>query len=672
MSIDKKECRKHADPGLVFNPGHGLLILERIEYVVRAVVRNIDNHRVLTVYFFSRVKVAEAHPSPEYILYQRRDDFITLDQGGERGSKWRGASLERLGARYPRFTNGCAFYSRNDERLVTSFCAIEGQMGFEALESLQSKIMDKRRRARVIARERKTIKRMERIPTIPRSFSGWIHREALRHYIFYKYENRREAAKGYCTACRHDVRAPGARHNSEGICPSCGKAITYKAEGISKSVWDRETVQVLQKANDQELILRIFKIYNGLNEWKKPVLNLWESARFFVRRNEKGEMAIDRYYYSHNKGLLTKWQKGARPRMSYYQYNFECDLCGRLYLENLEKTLKDTPWQYCQIESFCRAGYKALEVLPYLSVYNRYPALEYLVKQGLISLTEEVVYRRGGSGETINLNGASLKEALGVGREDLVILKSINADIRQLELCQRARSAGVYPDENLLVWYKRHGVSLIEDILIPLSYMTPMKLIRYIDEQYDRHIDDIEKTVKPGRYDRINRVLSDYKDYLIMGVKLGYNFKDCNSLFPSNLSEAHDTASVLYKNHKDEIQSELIRGAYNELKTLYYLNKDGLILTPPKTTDEIVNEGRFLRHCVHTYVEKVASGSCVILFIRKADKLGEPYYTLELRDKRVIQVHGMNHALPTPEVKQFIELWEREKLGQIETLRKVA
>jgi len=184
----------------------------------------------------------------------------------------------------------------------------------------------------------------------------------------------------------------------------------------------------------------------------------------------------------------------------------------------------------------------------------------------------------------------------------------------------------------------------------------------YIEKQYKR-LKDIKSRYGGYRYDSIGRVLSDYKDYLNMADKLKYDFKNSISLFPKDLSEAHDLASKIQDFKKYSVFNKPIRDAYKNLSEKYCFSKDGLTLIPPKTAKELVNEGHALHHCVYSYAEKVAAGKCLIFFIRQTDNLKEPFYTLEVQDGCVTQVHGQYHCAPTQEVKSFLEIWTREKLG---------
>ena len=659
--IDRKACRAFADPGLSFSPGCGLLHTEQVAYIVRSAVRNIGGRRLLILYFYDREKAAGGWNRPTYAVFQAKGDYATLQMPEDGKTKWREASLENLGERYGGIAKQSAFYRYKDEQIVTGFCLIPGKSGFDALEAVQAAIKSERLAKRIQMRERSIEQRMRLFPAAPRGLQGWIHREVLPHYIFYDYRRGNKPMQGYCTACRRDVLVSGARHNAQGACPHCRKTVTYKASGRAKRVWDRATVQSLQKGKDNTLVLRVFKVYKGLHDWRQPTVSVWENARFLVKRDEEGKMQAEAYYHAYSKGKRVHWHKGYRPQFSHYQYSFEADLCGHLFAANLDLALAGTPWQYSQLGLFCQMDREPLEVLPYLDAYSKYPGIEYLVKLGLTNLAGAVIYYRSYD-KAVNPEGGSLRETLGVGAEDLPLLKKVNASLRQLAFVQELRKSGIRPDEDLLVWYDAHGVALTENVLIPLGYMSPGKLIRYIDGQHERYRDG-RGGYDALRKDTVGRILSDFKDYLEMGKTLGYDFSDSFVLFPRNLQAAHDATSKLYDVKKNAIFNKMIRESYKGLCEQYRFSEGGLTLIPPRTAKEFVTEGHTLHHCVHSYVESAAIGKCVILFVRKTDSVKEPYYTLELRENRIVQIHGVNHSAPTPEVQKFLALWERKKLA---------
>jgi len=60
IAMKKRELLKHAEPGLKFSPGNGLLHAEQLTYIVRTAVKNIDGRRVLLVHLYDREQLAAA------------------------------------------------------------------------------------------------------------------------------------------------------------------------------------------------------------------------------------------------------------------------------------------------------------------------------------------------------------------------------------------------------------------------------------------------------------------------------------------------------------------------------------------------------------------------------------------------------------------------------------
>ena len=58
----------------------------------------------------------------------------------------------------------------------------------------------------------------------------------------------------------------------------------------------------------------------------------------------------------------------------------------------------------------------------------------------------------------------------------------------------------------------------------------------------------------------------------------------------------------------------------------------------------------------------MARKECVILFLRRCEDLDKPFYTVEVRGKKIIQVRGWDNDAPTPEVEKFMAQWERKVL----------
>ena len=655
----KRELRKYADPGLKFSPGHGLLHTEAINYIIRAAVKNIGGQRVLAVYIYDRQAAAQGNTVPRYTLFQTRHDYITAEHMEGGALKWRSACLYNLLFSYPR--KEYAFYTQKDQQRVIRFCDADDKSGLEALHFLQEKIMTARQRERTIARERKILDTMERVPAAPRDFAGWIHREVLPAYVFYTYRKGKRAFDGWCSACRHDVRVVGARHNAEGYCPRCARAVTFKSAGRVGNLYDRATAQVVQRTGENEILVRIFKTDKSYRDsYRGAKADIWENARFFVRWDDDGELSVDPYYFSYNRGITTRWLPGERPCMCKWAYNFEPDICGHLYLRGLGGVLAGTPWQYSQLQAFYAHDHEPLEVLPYLRQYTRYPLIEYMVKLGLCRLTQHVVYMNN-SGGILNLDGRGPCEILGVEPMDIPLLQALDANTEQLKLLRTLRRLGLRPDEQLLRWYAEHKISEEEHILRPLRYTTTFKLMRYIDGQYER-LRKMKIWSGVYRYSELRNVLSEYCDYLRIGKALGYDLKNTFVLFPRDLHAAHDTAVNLFGTDTDAVVDKAIGASYPSLAKLYGYSRGGFAIVVPHTAKEIVEEGHALRHCVGTYTKRVAKDECVILFLRRTDDITSPFITLRVQDGRLVENRGLRNGAAPPAAQAFLNRWEREVL----------
>ena len=66
-----------------------------------------------------------------------------------------------------------------------------------------------------------------------------------------------------------------------------------------------------------------------------------------------------------------------------------------------------------------------------------------------------------------------------------------------------------------------------------------------------------------------------------------------------------------------------------------------------------------MKHCVASYIRRVAKGSTKILFIRTTDN--ERVATMEVNRGRIVQVRGKRNEEPGNDVMDFVKEWSLEK-----------
>lgn len=657
--IDKRACRKLAMPELEFNLNEGVLHVESCPYIIRTAVRNIAGQRILVLYIYQRESILAGSIKPRWVMFHSRDDFATLSFREDAKATWQCStlgSLDRIGG----FDSKCAFYRQQDESRVARFCKCE-RGAISMLGYLQRLISYRKELERKWKKQRAIIARMKYVPVLPRDLKGFIHREVMPQYIFYDYQ-RKAPGHAYCTACRHEVRIAAAKHNTSGLCPRCKKKITFKCRGRRGRIFDRETVQVLQKAEGNGLVLRIIKVYRSFADSDIPNhFEIRENARQFITLSSSGQCSVDAYYYHYKAGYdLTPWCNGYRPVFDRWKYNFTADMSGVLYQRNLSDTLKDTPWAYSQLEAF--SGIASFSgVATFLSAYIKRPKIEHLIKMKLYRLVSGIIY--GGYSysalQAINFNGENMRAILGIDRPYFPLLRELNPSIDQLHLIRQLLQADHKPSTEQIKWFIASKISNADAAKELLAHMSVHKLQRYVEQQF---APEDEAALKRVDYYKMNTLITDYHDYLCMCKELQYDVKNSFILFPRELKAAHDSVAKTLKDKRTAEHEKAIAGSFDEWQKRYQYQSKELMMIPPHSAKEIVDEGAALHHCVRLYVKNVAEKKSVILFVRSVDEPDKSLCTVEVKDGQVTQARGFDNEEPPAQITAFIEQWKQRVL----------
>lgn len=652
--LNKKELRPYVAPSLKLNPDNGLLYVQPVKYIVCTTIKTIGNQPILILYFLSRERAAEGDYRPVWTMFQSQCDYITLEQKDGK-SKWRKAAFENL---FPNnyLGRGCAFYSARDERRVGRYFRDKDAQGFAALIKAQDAYIAARRKDRQLDRERKILARMEGLPALPDGLEDWAHRNILPAYFFYAHA-KKGIAKGTCSVCGHEITLENVKYNSEAVCPHCGRRLTMKPRGRIKRLYDRETCQVIQRTAPGELVVRILKV-TAAYEGDGPVVyvHIHESARQFVSVGPDGSMKQERFYLAYH-GILTDWKEGNRPT-NMGRVTFEGETCGYLYCGNLPTELENTPWQYCPVEPFYKHHKIPMVLCTFLNEFLRHPRLEHLIKTGFYNLAADVVYTYGCE-RLLNESQNRTHRILGVMAEDVPFLRGIDINSEGLKIYQEYCRKNIKNRQGLLLWQLEHDVKW--NIMPALEHITAHKLMQYGERQYA--ILQSRKAEYGGlRYRTMQDVVTEYKDYLDMCEKQKYDLKNSFVSFPKDLQKSHDRVTKRIKIKADMKMREDFAAAYNHIMGHLDFEHNGMKIVYPKSLDEIIAEGNALHHCVGNYVDKVAAKKTMILFLRRAEDVSKPFYTVEVRGQKVVQVRGNSNQEPPPEVKKFMDIWERKVL----------
>jgi hypothetical protein len=150
-------------------------------------------------------------------------------------------------------------------------------------------------------------------------------------------------------------------------------------------------------------------------------------------------------------------------------------------------------------------------------------------------------------------------------------------------------------------------------------------------------------------------IVSFLRDYSRMALDV---YGDNYDKYPADLHAAHEECNRIYQTRKVEIDQK--RFAETIDKSLEWKNDEFEIIYP-KASDEVVAEGKALRHCVGSYIQSVVRGECKILFLRKKDELEKPFVTIEISGGNIRQARGYGNSAPIYDAKMALQDYAKSK-----------
>jgi DNA-directed RNA polymerase subunit RPC12/RpoP len=455
--------------------------------------------------------------------------------------------------------------------------------------------------------------------------------------------------KAYCSKCKNEFDIEDIKHNEDGRCPSCGASVRAKLlrYGRKKCTNDSCFYYFEKSAIDPNVVIckGYYTVKNYNTDYKNPKLtcNLYA---IYIFENKKTTMFKKNY-----------WNNGWDMTSSIFDFNQGWMASKMCYcsFESIGKAIKSTSFQHMPYKQF-QGNYSIVKLF---AEYSKHPGIEYLVKEGFENL---VAGKLNGycTERAINWNGKTIFKILKISKLDLreIKLKKINVTFQFLKVLQDARKQKweVSTEEiiKIATTYSAH----YEDLKMITEYSSIRKILKYISKQFMK----FNGTEKNKHYCREDSVLLKLNDYIADCKLLGMDINREQVLFPKDLYTMHQNTIKQIKINKNE---KFDAGIKNRVKSLekYIFKYSDLIIRPAMSSVEMVEESEALSHCLAShYTEPYAKGETNIFFIRKAAELDKPYYTIEIKKDRIVQVHGKNNRSPSDDVKEFIKVFTSEKL----------
>lgn len=666
--------RSYANPQLTFSKNNGILLRNEFKFIVRTAIKNIDHTRVLCIWFYKREDILNTGCDAQPVLacFQSRKQYTTLDIAT---GKYKTGTIDGVASRlassascYERFT---ACYSAADDNRIVNFTGIREKevtsypdndyrqpkvthmqpvAGLESLWLFQNAILQNKRMAERQKKEEIIKRQMAAISdAIPRGMENWARRNYFPKYFLVEKATKKKACEGKCSACGH-VFSLAVTHNQEHIiCPKCKSDLTAKSFSRVKLFSDRITTQTAQRTKNQgDVVIRTIKIFRYISKHCDNI-SFWESSRTIYSADGK------KTSYYNDQG---KWHKGIRP--CFYSYYCEPPFASINYgwqfipKAGLEHTLAGTRWEHCPLEALNNYIQDTFNAEYVFEKYLTCPKIETLIKVGFTKLVMELVFSRFEEIDDKN----RVHQILRVQAEDVAFLRDLDIGISELK---EFREYGAEKDrKELLLWTQKHktpsnygsvSTKHVTDIVAILKYESAHELMKYVEEQN-------EKGTENGLKSRMFDTLSTYRDYLDMCRKMDLPL-DKSVLYPKDLRAAHDRAIVELKAIHNHETAEKFTTACAQLQKIPALNNDEMSIVYPSTMLDLREEGSALHNCVYSYIDRVADGECLIVFVRRKEAMDKSYFCLEwnLKMNKIVQLRGLKNCMPPADVSEFAAEW---------------
>ena len=486
--------------------------------------------------------------------------------------------------------------------------------------------------------------RMAQVPVLPDGFDDWCKTTIFKdqQYMF-PTGNPDEYA---CTACGKRHKAKGAKNNRPWVCSRTGQAVV-----VSKSPsvrWKKDRAMVLQWMTTGERVARHFIVHSF---WSKDGqrIKAAEEVRYILKVDGCNEWYYGQYGEA-DEFEQDWWDSNPRGKRTAKEF---------CYPDGVREILTGTVYEHLGIPEMAAAGWRVW--FNQLMISPRYcHHYEYLVKGGYRRLAEEASSWPMGH---LDYKGRTVTEVLGIDKQRVLRLRQANGGLTYLYWMKWERKKGKKVSETAVRWMDENNVSP-EAIKFILDRMTPVQVANYLERQ--RQISG-----KSASW-----LLDEWKDLLSMAGQLKMDVTDAIVYRNRDLVGFHDALVVKInrldaKKQAAEYEKKYpgITQAIAGLKKYEWTDGAYAVIAPSEVAD-ILAEGRSLNHCVTNdrYFERMAKEQSYILFLRRADKLDVPWYTLEVEPGGVIRqkrTHWNRQEKDLEPAKAFLHRWQQEIVKRV-------
>ena len=502
--------------------------------------------------------------------------------------------------------------------------------------------------------------------------------DSFTHYLFYKknktdhigiagINERTDENECICSRCGAVyITARKLSHNLDTTCDKCGRKVTAKHRSYGKKkLYEAVRVLAICPETENRVWLRVFWCVKNYQteqgENLTPEIRKAEEARYLLEPRQKARMW--RWYYNGGKFIWCEQKKPQEPFHSYMgqggsYYMISLNKLSDTFLRYIDFCAWYTEYQEYYDRYLSHLYYSVLNVpdTRYMCEFAQYPIFESLIKAGFGELVVGKIAERRVLTTYFNWEADKLSDFFkSFDKEEVKWLH--DQSYQYMSIKEYALFKRVYGKKDIERYQSDKeifGMCFTELLQLIRRYkLRYTHALNYLIAQNDKHRPTDRIKIKNNW-----SMLNIWVDYLRFAKELGYDMKNEIITHPKKLMQAHDKAAKTVAAIQKKQAEEKAKVVNAENKKKYAFEYAGLRIVIPTCPDDIIREGEKLHHCVGGYSDRHFSGKLSILFIRRTAAPDKPYVTVEVRGKKIVQVHGYRNDVNKPlsdKVLDFVE-----------------
>lgn len=476
-------------------------------------------------------------------------------------------------------------------------------------------------------------------PALPEDLEEFCERNVFtKGFIFFDKLTKSGRRYAHCGECGEKFRvAKTVKQNQETACPRCGKPAVFRMAWNPGKTEGKANVCICYKVEDQ-LLIRWTEAHRTYSERLQRKYAFEDYAYNLHLKSGSGKGTVYAYEYRAIPYAGKEWkrlQNGTENFSFAYVYSGNLgEVFGKRYYNvDLKEGLEGlrTPFSLVHL----------------LSNLSRYPAAEYLFKLGMPLLAASSVSQASNQER-------KFEKLMGVSGQ----------------LMELYRDEQVTPMEHQIIrnwgkWVSKDDLSTLRKL--KLSWGDSITACRMVERMGFGKFTRYFAKQKAETKRTCGYLMQQYEDYMSMAKTVGVDMSRKGNRFPKNIVTAHDEILKAFlkikRENEEKVFAEAIGRVYPCLPILQWENA-GYRAVLPKKRGDLVAEGASLGHCVggDRYCNNHMAGERLIVFVRRADAPDKPYFTMEvdMRSRRIVQLHGKGNCSAPKEVRKFAEAFARK------------